>query len=119
MGAKEEEKYWKIHAKWVSRRGKIKRIARRDRDSRNEAEKPFERKYTGTPRTERTAGMCFYGNNFRERKQNFYLVRRYEGSRRVGSQSVRKADGTLHSMDNFTSKQGKYETSEGTKVNVR
>ena len=66
MGAKEEKKYWKIHAKWVSRRGKIKRIARRDRDSRNEAEKPFERKYTGTPRTEqteRTAGMCFCREN--------------------------------------------------------
>ena len=62
MGAKEEEKYWKIHAKWVSRRGKIKRIARRDRDSRNEAEKPFERKYTGTPRTEQTerTAVCVF-----------------------------------------------------------
>ena len=35
-------------------------------NSRNEAEKPFERKYTGTPRTEqteRTAGMCFCREN--------------------------------------------------------
>ena len=32
MGVKqEEENYWKMHAKWVSRRGKIKRIARKDR----------------------------------------------------------------------------------------
>jgi len=89
--------------KWVSRRGKLLENAcemgvkkRKNQtnhaerpDSRNEAEKPFEREYTGTPRTERTAGMCFYGNNFRERKQNFYLVRRYEGSRRVGSPQSR------------------------------
>ena len=52
-----------LGAKWVSRKGKIKRIARKDRDSRNEAEKPFERKFTGTRRTERTAGLCFRREN--------------------------------------------------------